>query len=290
MVVQGKTESEWINGIVYRGDDNQRKLWHSLGPKGIQMLVRAMKSPPDGLTYQQASASRKTRMDAADLLSQLGDYKEDTSAVPYVIKLLQTEKDGSVRGIELSYFEMPIQSMSEKDKAALLPELLRALNSKDSSERNNALVALQYYTNQTDTVVPMMVKSLQDPIPGVRLMAVRALIKIDPENGATSNLVAVLLGCVTDPPGDMPGAANDAIVMLGQLHREPDLTIPVLIQSLQSDDAYVRQNSGAALGKFGVQAKAAVPALTKALEDSDTRVRRQAANALKLINSDTSAK
>ena len=150
LVVQGKTESEWINSIVYNGDDNQRKLWHSLGPKGIKMLVRAMKSPPDGLNEEQASASRKIRMNAADLLCELGDYREDTSAVPYVIKLLQTEKDGGVRGLELGYFEMPIQNMSEKDKAALLPELLRSLQGNDASERNNALVALQYYPGQKE--------------------------------------------------------------------------------------------------------------------------------------------
>ena len=111
MVVQGKTESDWIASIVYNGDDKQRKLWHSLGPKGIQMLLRAMKPPPDGLTEEQASASRQTRMGAAFLLCQLGDYKEDTSAIPYVIKLLKTEKEDRVRSIEISYFEMPIQSM-----------------------------------------------------------------------------------------------------------------------------------------------------------------------------------
>ncbi len=149
IVIQGRSESEWIKSIVYSDDDNQRTLWHSLGPKGIQMLVRAMKPPPDGLDQEQAIASRDTRMRAADLLCQLGDYQEDTSAVPFVlfvIKLLQTEKDGGVRGIELGYFEMPIQRMSERDKAALFPELLHGLNSNDTSERNNALVVLQYYT------------------------------------------------------------------------------------------------------------------------------------------------
>jgi HEAT repeat protein len=289
MVVQGKTESEWIKNIVYNGDDNQRKLWHSLGPKGIKMLVRAMKPPPTGLTYEQANTNRKTRMCAADLLCQLADYREGTSAVPDVIKLLQTEKDDSVRGLELGYFEIPLQGMSEKDKAALLPELIRSLSRDHSGERNNALVALQYYTNQINTVVPLMVNELQDPIPGVRLMAVKALEKIDPQNPASSNFVSVVAGCVTGPPGDMPGAANDAVVMLGQLHRDPDVAVPALIQALQRDEKYVRNNAAAALGKFGGQARAAVPALTKALQDSDAQVRRQAAAAIKNINSGAAA-
>ena len=146
------------------------------------MLVRAMKPPPAGLAEEQASASRNTRARSASLLCQLGNYKEDTSAVPDVIRLLETEKEGIVRGLELGYFEMPIQTMSEKDKAALLPELIRSMQANDMSERNNALVALQYYQNQKETVVPLILNALQDPDPVVRRMAGKALDKIDPQN------------------------------------------------------------------------------------------------------------
>jgi RNA polymerase sigma factor (sigma-70 family) len=297
LVVQGKTESEWINSIVYNGDDNQRKRWHSLGSIGIKMLVRAMKPPLDELNEEQAITSRKIRMNAADLLGQLGDYKEDTSAVPYVIKLLQTEKDGGVRGLEIGYFEMPIQSMSEKDKTALLPELLHGLNSRDASERNNALVALQYYTNQSNTVIPLIVNALQDSDPVVRMMAVEALDKIDPNDPGNSKSVSVLIGCLTASKAGSPLAASrfqieasQAATELGELHRDPDLSVPALIQSLQSDDNYVREQSATALGKFGSQAKPAIAALTKALKDSDARVRRQAAAAIKRINSGVPAR
>ena len=77
---------------------------------------------------------------------------------------------------------MPIQTMSEKDKAALLPELIRSMQANDMAERNNALVALQYYQNQKETVVPLILNALQDPDPRVRMMAARALDKIDPQN------------------------------------------------------------------------------------------------------------
>jgi HEAT repeat protein len=146
-----------------------------------------------------------------------------------------------------------------------------------------------YYPNQADAVVPLMVNALQDPIPGVRLMAVKALNKGDPQNAASSNFVAIVAGCVTGSPGDMPGAVNDAVFMLGQLHREPDVAVPALIQGLQSSDFYVRQNSAVALGRFGGHARPAVSALQKALEDSDAAVRRQVAAALKRINSGAAA-
>ncbi|MGA2854272.1 MAG: HEAT repeat domain-containing protein, partial [Verrucomicrobiota bacterium] len=61
-------------------------------------------------------------------------------------------------------------------------------------------------------------------------------------------------------------------------------------QILQNSAAsYLRNNSAAALGRFGGQAKPAVSALQKALEDSDTDVRRQATAALKRINSGAAA-
>jgi len=285
-LIQGRTEAEWINSIEYRGGDSQTKLWHSLGPKGIRMLVRAMKPPPPGLPEERAIAHRKTRMCAADVLVELANNYEEKSAAPEVIKLLKSEKDGSVRALELSYFGRPFQTMTDAEKTALLPELLRSAQGKNSGERNNALVALQYYTNQSEVVLPVLAHALEDPIPGVRVMAAKALNQFDPDLPANSNLVSVLARCVTDPQGDMPGAANDAVITLGKLHRDPDVAVPALIQALRSDSSYLRNNAAAALGQFGGKARSAIPSLQSALQDADPRVRRQAATAINQINSD----
>jgi HEAT repeat protein len=194
--------------------------------------------------------------------------------------LLKTEKEDSVRALELSCFEIPVRTMPERQKDELFPELLRAMASPDDAVRNNALVALQYYPNQIQTVVPLLVKALQDPGPWVRLTAVGALNKVDPETAAKADVVRVLVACLTNGL-----TANEATFALGDLHREPELAVPALIQSLQSAESYVRGNSALALGRFGGQAGAAVPALQAALNDSDAYVRRQAGAALKRINS-----
>jgi HEAT repeat protein len=133
-------------------------------------------------------------------------------------------------------------------------------------------------------VVPLVVKSLQDFNPQVRVTAVKALNQFDPQNAAAADFVQILIGCITGPAGDTPGVANDAVIELGELHRDPDLAVPALMQTLRSDDIYIRENSAAALGKFGNQAKPAVNALHKALEDPDANVRQQAAMALKRID------
>ncbi|MGA2854092.1 MAG: sigma-70 family RNA polymerase sigma factor [Verrucomicrobiota bacterium] len=289
-LIDGKTESEWIKGIVYNGDDQQRKLWHSLGAKGTKMLLHAMKPPPPGLTEEAAIANWKQRMAAACLLGTLGNTYDDASAVPSVIKLLHTEKDDRVRGLEIGYLQLPIQSMSEKNKAALFPELIRSAQGKDISERNNAMVMLQYFPNQAGTTVPLMVNALQDDSPLVRVAAVRALKTVDPQNAASTNFVPVLAWCVTNPSDRTPTAPNEAVVMLGEFHREPAVAVPALIKALGSDQFWCRANAAAALGRFGGQAKPAIPALQKALEDSDASVRRQADDALKRINSDAPAR
>lgn len=285
-LVQGKTEDEWIKSIVYNGDDNQRHLWQSLGPRGTHMLIRALQTRPKDNSEEQVRTNRFIHMNAADLLCTLENYDgekgyhADKSVLPELIQVLKTEKEDAVRGLELACFEMPIRTMTEPQKAELFPELLRAMESPDANVRNNALVALPYYTNEADTVVPLLVHALQDTAPWVRLHAAGALNKIDPQTAAKSDVVRVLAGCLTNQL-----TANEATFALGDLHREPELSVPALIQSLQGPESYVRGNSAVALARFGGQAQTAIPALQKALADPDAYVRRQAADALKRINS-----
>ena len=197
-----------------------------------------------------------------------------------------------MRLLEMGFFERIIQGMSEKEKAALLPEFLRAMQSNNSGLRNNALVALQRYPEQAKVVIPVMINALQDSDQDVRVMAVKALNEIDPQTAAKSDVVQILVECLLSSlklPPNMPSCANEAVITLGKLHREPDLAVPALVQSLQSADIYVRQNSAHSLGEFGNRARPAAPALLKALEDSDVQVRKQAAAALKRIESEAAA-
>jgi HEAT repeat protein len=74
---------------------------------------------------------------------------------------------------------------------------------------------------------------------------------------------------------------------LGDLHRDPEKSVPVLISYLKEDKpSYLRNNAARSLGLFGNQAQAAISALTTtALIDPDSDVRSQAAKALQKINS-----
>src|SRR5450756_12378 len=132
-IIHGKTEGEWIKSIVYNGDYEQTRRWHSLRLKGIQMLTRALQSP---------ASDRATRMGVASLLDQMsttltnnsapGDetMRQDVkSALPELLRSLQTETDDGVRANVLSCFESLLPVMNEKEKAPFFPEFLRGLDS-----------------------------------------------------------------------------------------------------------------------------------------------------------------
>jgi len=270
--IEGKTEAEWIKSIVYFGDDAQTKQWRALGPRGISMLLRAVKSK---------SNDHDTRMRAASLLDRL----DSKNTIPDMIELAKSENDGGVLGIELAYFEGLLSGMSESDKTALFPGLIRALDSDNTSARCNALDALQHYPRQIDATVPLIVNALQDHDPLVRVTAIKSLIKIDPHNAAASDYVHILVGCITGPSDHAPLAVGEAILELGNLHREPETAVPVLIECLQSTNHYVRGNAVAAVNRFGRDAQSALPTLQNMLADPDPNVRKHIASTIEHIQS-----
>ena len=196
-LIQGKSETEWIKSIVYNGDDDQTKRWLSLGPKGVRMLTRALQSSTNDRTTRmgaadllchEINAASISRADAARIgtanpLANWQDYAKG-AVPPELLHSLQTEKTDDVRANVLACFETLLPVMNEKEKAPLLPEFLRALQSTTPSVRNNGLVALQFYPEQADVVVPVIVNTLQDSDPTVRKMAAIALNKIAPETAA----------------------------------------------------------------------------------------------------------
>ena len=74
--------------------------------------------------------------------------------------------------------------MDDKEKAVLLPVLLVPCKARMLLCEITRWVSLQNYPNQKDTVVPLIVNALHDPEMAIRLEAVRALNKIDPQNHA----------------------------------------------------------------------------------------------------------
>ena len=200
-LIQGRTEDAWIASIEYRGDDQQTEQWRLLGLDGLQMLIRTLRRgnstwekahvrywnrlpgflmrlvppPPDDTNYS-------TRMRVAMLLCNL--QTNARPVVPQIVHALTVERSEQVRQILLSCFEPDNLSGMDKPKRDLLPELVRASQSAQWPTRNNGLVAMRWYSNRTDVVVPILVNALQDTNANVRHVAAASLQRADPSAAA----------------------------------------------------------------------------------------------------------
>jgi len=206
---RGKPQSYWIENLSYR-DEEQVREWREFGPDGVHVLVRALDGAnrptdrlyrnvyrnvgrvlPGGVTRflpaPRMDLTRSIRMKVVDLLSRLGT--DAKLATPAMARSLRDE-DHAVRQIAITFFtrgedeNSPLNQMEAGVKRDLLPEFIRAMQDDDWGVRNNAAIALRYYPEQAQLVVPVLVKALQDPVPKVRQLAADALKRIDPAAAA----------------------------------------------------------------------------------------------------------
>jgi HEAT repeat protein len=80
--------------------------------------------------------------------------------------------------------------------------------------------------------------------------------------------------------GDLP------MLPLGAIQGNPDIAVPALIETLNSDDRETARYAIQSLGKYGVLARSAIPALKPYLLDSERRVWDSAVVALKSVDPD----
>jgi HEAT repeat protein len=81
--------------------------------------------------------------------------------------------------------------------------------------------------------------------------------------------VSELVALLTDKDKDVRLGAAEGLEASpsGMMEAEVKVEVPVLIRALKAQEAEVRRGAAYALGKIGVEAKAAVPALIDALTD-----------------------
>ena len=96
---------------------------------------------------------------------------------------------------------------------------------------------------------------------------------------ASSGDVIEVLGTHPSSRKEIPMAAE----ALGLIQQKPELTVPALIMTLESDEDFVRKTAATALGRFGKSAESAIPALKKARNHNNRYVREEAEKALARI-------
>lgn len=178
---------------------NELDQWRALGPRGVQLLCQALNEGNGRLAvcyaqfYNSAIGNFLDKClltplyalpiheHAATLLYRIGlDAK---GSVSEIIQALKNEKDGDVRMTILADFgsNPGLLNGKAREKAELLPELIKDTQSLNWELRANAIEVLKLYAEHSQVVVPVLVKCLQDPVPGVRWNAVMSLQKVAPD-------------------------------------------------------------------------------------------------------------
>jgi hypothetical protein len=287
-IFRGKPESVWIKNLKY-WDEEQVKEWRGYGPEGVQVLIRGLQraNRPGERLYRQIyrhspgflkrwapypsqDSSRATRMCVADVLSRLGT--DAKAAIPIMKWTLIHDEADSVRQIAIGFFNSTedekcfFNQMRPEERANLLPALLRDV--KDGVNwglRNNAVLALKWFPEERERVVPALTNALHDAQPQVALVATESLNHIAP--GMATNIGAVpILAQILKSPDDQ--IAHRAADLLGELKADPSVSVPALIEGMNSTNQLVSVQSTLALLKFDRPDDVIVPALETAMTRS----------------------
>jgi HEAT repeat protein len=81
-----------------------------------------------------------------------------------------------------------------------------------------------------------------------------------------------------------------AIRAMGDRPRDAEHVVPVLVELLNDQDAFIRRDAALSLGRLGTKAEPAAAALRVAARDRNDHVRRAATEALKKIEQTVEAK
>jgi HEAT repeat protein len=197
----------------------------------------------------------------------------------------------------------------EQRGTAALPAIRRALQdpAADAGRRRAALKAAAILGARAVESIPDVAAALQDPHyapeaglalsfmgspavdtlrealqsdePIVRREALRALGKLRERASIDPQIVVpLLLESREDPDATV---RHVAVTYLGIVRDKPGEEVTGLIAALQDPEAEVRQAAALALSSYGLDAEPAIPELTKAsTKDPDEDVKREAARAL----------
>ena len=221
-----RNDDRWIDGLQSRAPKEVEEATAQLEQRGTAAL------PTIRRTLQDPAAEPAKKQAALKATAILGARAAE--ALPDVVAVLQDAEYAPAAALALSFMG-----------SAAVPPLQEAVSASDEVVRREALRALGKLRERASIdpkiVVPLLLRAIDDPDPGVRGVAV------------------TYLGIVRDDPAS---------------------EVAALIKALADETPEVRQGAAAALAEYGTLADRAIPALKKAAGDADEDVRREAGRTL----------
>lgn len=157
--------------------------------------------------------------------------------------------------------------------AEAIPDVANALREPDFAPE--AALALSYMGS---AAVPTLREAIKSDQAVVRREALRSLGKLRERASIDPQIVVpLLLESLNDPD---PSVRNVAVTYLGIVRDSPEKEVAGLITALEDPEAAVREAAAIALSAYGLLAEPAIPALKKAASDPDEDVKREAGRTL----------
>mgnify|MGYP003629813435 CR=1 FL=1 len=172
-----------------------------------------------------------------------------------------------------------VQTLKAFSKDAI-QALTEALGDPDPDLRILALKILEHIDQNTEPALQSMIKALEDDH---RIVRICALTPVASFGAKAIDAVPILEKWIGSDDEFSHVSAAGHILMIAP--SRADELLPILIESLESDDFGIRCQTAWLLGQLGKIAKEAVPALKRMLDD-DSFVRSVALEAIRDITDD----
>jgi HEAT repeat protein len=157
--------------------------------------------------------------------------------------------------------------------AEVIPDVANALREPDYAPE--AALALSFMGS---AAVPTLREAIKSDDGLVRREALRSLGKLRERASIDPQVVVpLLLESLNDPD---PTVRHVAVTYLGIVRDNPEKEVAGLIKALSDPEASVRQAAASAVAAYGPLAEPAIPALKKAANDPDDEVKQEAGRAL----------
>jgi HEAT repeat protein len=157
--------------------------------------------------------------------------------------------------------------------AEAIPDVANALQEPDFAPE--AALALSFMGS---AAVPTLREAIHATEPVVRREALRSLGKLRERASIDPQIVVpLLLESLNDADATV---RNVSVTYLGIVRDSPEKEVAGLIKALGDSEPQVRQAAAEALSAYGLLAEAAIPALQKAAADPDDDVKREAGRTL----------
>jgi HEAT repeat protein len=165
--------------------------------------------------------------------------------------------------------------------AQSIPNLASLLKHDDPELRTSAVLAMGKMTGHADAVIPRVTEALADQDPSVQAAAATVLGHFGNRAKGAAGALAGLLAS--------PQAGDAARQALRSITDVDPAVIPVLVKSLETDDARTRYRVVDYLNQLGPAAKEALPALRRIPKQDDARLRELLEQTIQKIESKGSA-